>query len=366
MRISLPTIYFIGITLFFLSCSKDSTEDEYTLDSDNSAVDCNLGEISASSDVIGFGILDRLPGIWNGPVTSPTPLGSYPEWIVDFRPNHEAQISAKNELDSINDIFMSFFIVKHDCKYQIGFRNGGGFAGQQRNSYMIIDSLQESMNEAFYRFIDPAGGEKRVTTDVKFKDDSLIMHVYTNDYNTLTEPITHMVWKADLRDQTAAQSAVNNFNFPQKKLVKDFSTTFDGLEDAVFYSPNDDPYPESEQPHLGQSQVNINISNPTTVDTNKKVLIIVTTEPLFNGVQFQVASLDFRSRYVFIDAGSGSTGFNFNYMHPGNYYVNAIYDEDGSNNFSSGDYINGSFDQSFTLDPEGQATVPVTINFEIP
>lgn len=364
-RSIITTSFFLAIVFTFVSCSKDTTEDDTNEDS-NPTNECNLGAISASSDVKGFGILSRLPGIWNGPVTSPTPLGSFPEWIVDFRPTHEAQVSAKNELDSINDIFMNFFIVKHDCQYQVALRNGGGFGGQQRNSYMIIDSIQESGNEAFYRFIDPVAGGNRVTTDITFKDDSLTMHVYTNDYNQLSEPVTHMVWKADLRDASSAQQAISNFNFPQKKLVKDFTTTFEGLEEAVFYSTTDDPYSESEQPYLGQSQIDITISNPATVDPNKKVLIIITTEPLFSGMQFQQGNLDYRSRYVFVGANNGTTGFNFNYMHPGDYYVNAIYDQDGNYNFSSGDYMNGSFDQPLTLNSEGQATTAVDINFQIP
>lgn len=76
--------------------------------------DEELPPIDNSSNVKGYSILEKLPGIWNGPVTSPTPLGSYPEWIVDFRPISPSQVSAKNELDSVNDIFMSFFIVKHN------------------------------------------------------------------------------------------------------------------------------------------------------------------------------------------------------------------------------------------------------------
>src|SRR5688572_3216957 len=66
--------------------------------------------IPDTTTIQGYSILDKLPGIWHGPVTSATALGSYQEWIVDFRPISASQISAKNELDSLNDIFMSFFI----------------------------------------------------------------------------------------------------------------------------------------------------------------------------------------------------------------------------------------------------------------
>src|SRR5438105_508835 len=83
--------------------------------------------------------LNDLSGIWDGPVTSTTGLGSYPEWIVDFRPVSGAQVSAKNELDSVNDILMSFFIVQHAGAFKMAFRNGGGFAGSKRIAYAMID-----------------------------------------------------------------------------------------------------------------------------------------------------------------------------------------------------------------------------------
>lgn len=318
-----------------------------------------------TSTVIGFGIMSKLPGIWNGPVYSSTPLGSYPEWIVDFRPISGSQISAKNELDSLNDIFMSFFVVKYDNEMKIAFRNGGGFAGATRNSYMICDSVSESSSQSYYRFADPISGGNRVYTEVTFRDDSLIMHTYTNQYNTLSTPVTHMIWKASLRDASSAANVVSQFDFPKMDMVKDFSSTFNGLSEAIFYSAAQDPYPESQQPYLGNSTVNIQITNPATIDNSKKVLIIISTQPLFNGFVFQTANLKYRSRYVFVDAAN-TTSFNFNYMHPGTYYVNAIYDSNGDYNFSSGDYMNSNFDVPLTLNPEGNAVSNVTINFLIP
>ena len=91
----------------------------------------------------------------------------------------------------------------------------------------------------------------------------------------------------------------------------------------------------------------------------------MTTKPLFNGFTFLPGNLEFRSRYVFIGAGS-PTGYVFNYMHPGDYYLNAIYDTNGDLNFSSGDYINSLFDVTVSLASEGNASTTVTIDFQIP
>ncbi len=369
----------ISALVAFVSCKRKGCTDANASNYDNSAkkddgtceyVDTmehppSLPPITNATNVEGFNILAKLPGIWNGPVFSPTPLGDFPEWIVDFRPISASQISAKNELDSINDIFMSFFICKYDGSYKVAFRNGGGFAGNVRNSYMIIDSLYEGSTHSFYRFVDPVSGGNRVYTDVLFKQDSLIMHTFTNQFSTLSTPVTHMRWTSKLKDLTATQDAINTFGYPKKEMIKDFSTTFVGLSDAVFYSTSQDPYPESAQPYLGISSVNINIVNPSSTDPLKKVAIIITTKPLFNGFNFIPSNLDFRSRYVLTGAAS-TTGFSFNYMHPGDYYVNAIYDVDGDLAFSSGDYMNSSFDVPFTLSANGTSNVNVTINFQIP
>ena len=321
--------------------------------------------INSGSDVLGYSIMEKIPGIWNGPVNSPTPLGSYPEWIVDFRPIHPAQVSAKNELDSVNDIFMSFLIVEHDGGYKVALRNGGGFAGDVRTSYLLCDSVDDSGPTSYYRFVDAAVGWDRCYTAVIFKDDSLIMTTYTNHFNTQQTPTHHFTWRADLRDSTSTEFANNVLSYPQKLEVKDFSSAFIGLSEAVFYGNIGDPYPEADQPYLGVSTVNVQVTNPATPDPAKKMFILITTQPLFNGTVFQTQNLKFRSRYVFID-GAANASFDFDYMHPGDYYVNVLYDDNNDLNFSSGDYMNMNFDVPLTLASEGTSSVSVTVNFQIP
>jgi hypothetical protein len=361
--------------IFIFSCDRKGCTDPSATNFDSEAVkydgSCiypniiDIPPVDSSTSVLGFNILEKLPGIWDGPVTSPTSLGSFPVWIVDFRPISSSQISAKNELDSINDIFMSFFICKLENTYKIAFRNGGGFAGQVRNSYMVIDSLSENSSHSFYRFVDPISGGNRVYTDITFKGDSMIMHTFTNQYGSLVEPVTHMRWTADLMDETSAQDAIIKFDYPKKEMTKDFSSTFEGLSDAVFYNNSSDPYPENEQPYLGNTNVNVNITNPTSIDVNRKVLIFITTKPLFNGFSLITTNLDTRSRYVLVGAAN-PTGYNFNYMHPGDYYLNAIYDSNGDQNFTSGDYMNSNLDIPFTLTDKGSISTNVTIDFQIP
>jgi hypothetical protein len=358
-------IFFASCVLFcsllLLNSCKHKTEE------DTSTPSVTTGSIDANTNVIGYGILSHLPSIWNGPVTSSTPLGGYPEWIVDFRPISAAQVSAKNELDTVNDIMMSFFIVKNNNSYKMAFRNGGGFAGSQRIAYAVIDSVSETTNNYFYRFSDFIAGKNRVYTNVLFKDDSLIVQVYTNKYNTLSTAQTHMLWKSKLQDNTSAQSAISHFNFPQKQLVKDFSTTFSGRAEAIYYSATDianEPYNEAAQPYLGKTTVNISFGSGFTPTSTKKVLLMITTQPLFSGTSYDAAKLKYRSRYVLLSSADHS--FTFNYMHPGTYYIYSYYDNTGDGTFSSGDWMSSNFTNTFTLAEKGTQAVTTSIDFAIP
>lgn len=321
-----------------------------------------IGDINASTDVMGYNILKCLPGIWNGSLTSTTALGGFPQWIVDFRPIMASQVTSENELDSLNDIFMNFFIVKHNNAYKMAFRNGGTFAGMKRISYTVIDSVSETPNNYFYRFSDFKAGRNRLYMEARFKYDSLILHVYTNKYNTLATAQTHFIWRAKLQDTTSAQAAKAHFNFPQKQMVKDFSTTFDNMSEAIYYDESQDPYPT--QPYLGTTTVNLSYGNGRTPDPAKKVILTITTQPLFSGYTYNASQLKYISRYVVLSATDNS--FTFKNMHPGIYYVYPFYDNNGDGTASSGDWMSSNFNNTFTLNAEGSTTVNSTIDFTIP
>lgn len=347
-----------GFLIFAFGCKDKKTEEitpEPVSPVASTPPDINL--------TLGFNILKKLKGIWNGPVTSTTPLGGYPEWIVDFRPISENQISAKNELDTLNDIHLSFFIALYNNQYKIAFRNGGSFAGNKRVSYFLADSVSENGTNSFYRFSEIIKGKKRAYTEVIFKPDSLYIKSYTNKYNTQTNATPHMVWSAKLQDTSAGQPAIANFIFPKKTQTKDFSSTFNGQTEAIYYSLSTDPYPENAQPYLGNTIANYSFDATHVPVATKKVFLIITTQPLFSGFIFNAANLKYRSRYVILAAND--TNFTFNYMHPGAYYFYAMYDNDGNNTINSGDWISTT-NMAFSLPAQGTTTTSTQINFTIP
>ena len=316
-----------------------------------------------ADNTYGFGVLTKVKGIWNGPVSSTTPLGGYPEWIVDFRPISENQISAKNELDTMNDIFMSFFIVKYNNQYKVAFRNGGSFGGSKRVSYFLADSVSETASKSFYRFSEIIKGRSRAYTEVIRKNDSLIIKSFTNKYNTQISSTPHMWWNAKLQDTTSASAAVTAFAFPTKTMTKDFTSTFVGYNEAIFYSGSNiasDPYPENAQPYLGKTTVTYAHSGSYTPVASHKTFLVITTQPLFSGASM---NLKWRSRYVILAANDLS--YTFNYMHPGTYYAYAMYDNDGNGVINTGDWFS-SANTSFTLNALGTTSVNSVINFQVP
>ncbi len=80
-------IFLIAMLPSCKSCKDKKTEETET---PNNPVD-----LPSVENTIGFGVLSKVNGIWDGPVSSTTGLGSYPQWIVDFRPISENQVSAK-------------------------------------------------------------------------------------------------------------------------------------------------------------------------------------------------------------------------------------------------------------------------------
>lgn len=334
------------------ACDKDKKSDD------------EVDTTNTIENTLGFGLLSKVKGIWNGPVSSTTGLGSYPEWIVDFRPISENQISAKNELDSLNDIHMSFFIAKYNNQYKLCFRNGGSFAGMTRVSYFLADSVSETSAQSYYRFAELIKGKNRAYTEVIFKQDSLIMKSYTNKSNSLTNPTLHMSWSAKLQDTTSCQAAVAHFSFPKKTLTKDFSSTFNGIQETIYYSTTGgDPYPESDQPYLGQATITYSFASTFTPNPSDKIFLVISTQPLISLSPPFLVNPNTRSRYVILPASDNN--FIFNYMHPGAYYLYALYDKDGNNTFNSGDGVSIN-NTTFTLLETGTVNSSTQINFTIP
>ena len=350
------------ILLLFISACKN--EKDESASSQQPANIVTPPPITSATNVAGYNILSKALGIWNGPVTSTTPLGNFQEWIVDMRPISASQICSMNELDTANSVFMSFFIVYDGSNYNMCFRNGGTFSGMTRTAYMTLDSVVEGGSSSYYRFVDYVKDDKRTIAELTFVADSVHLRCYTNKANTLpAATVVHIDWRARRQDLTACQNAISTFAYPQKTMIKDFTSTFKNVTESIFYSTATDPYPESAQPYLGQSTLSYSISPSLSVPAGTKVTLMVSTEPLFGTTGPITANFKTRSRYVILTTPDNS--FKFIYMHPGTYYYYALCDNDGNGIINSGDYMSAT-NTTFTLGALGTATASTQINYQIP
>lgn len=314
--------------------------------------------------VKGFELMNKIPGLWSGPVVSSTPAGSFPVWYVDFRPVGISQVSGISELDTITRNFMSFLVIDYNGKRVLAFRNGGGFKGANRIAYEVLDSVYEDRFHSLYRFSDFKAGKKRVFTLMDFKGDSLIMQVYTNKYNTLDKPVRHMIWRAKLVDANTPKEAIKAFDYPQMIALKDFTEDFKPKPESVYFALSEDPYNEASQPYSGKAQINISFARGYDTKPGNELILLLTTKPLFDGIVYKKDNLKYSSRSCHITADYNT--YIFNNLHPGSYYLYAFYDYNGNNIIDKGDYMNSNVNQVISIGERQNVPANVVLNFEIP
>ncbi len=314
------------------------------------------------SEVLGFGILKRVPGLWNGPVSSATPAGNFDSWFVDFRPVSEGQISQYSRLDSHTLNFISFFIVKHDNQLKVAMRTEGCFDKQCCVTYEVIDSVDEQAG--YYRFSDFQKGTKRAFTEFQFEKDKFLMEVYTNKFNKVSPLELHTRWKATLGDKQAAQPAITHFNYPQAVMIKDFSTVFNGKSESIYFSMDEDPYPSSEEPYTGTATINIKISEDLKVKKKYELFVLLTTQSLFEGLKYNSENNKYFSKYLYLPIDTKT--YTIKNVHPGKYFVYSFVDVNNDKLHKKKDYMSSDLNNIIEVPPNGIVSVESIIDFVIP
>jgi len=317
---------------------------------------------STGSDVQGFGILARLPGLWNGPVFTSTPAGSFENWFVDFRPVSPGQVSQYSTLDEHTLNYLTFFIVKRDGLLKVALRTEGVFDNKGCVTYEVIDKFDEAAG--YYRFSDFKAGTERAYTEFFFKSDSFIMDVYTNKFNRVSPLELHSRWTAVRADRRAAEASVSRFKFPQAMMVKDFDSTFKNMSESVYFTFENDPYPSSSQPYVGTVRVKMAIAANLEVRDTDELFLLLTTQSLFEGLTYKPENLKYISRYVYLPPDTKE--YSFSNIHPGTYYLYAYNDLNNDKKHKKGDYMSSNIANTFTLSEKGVAEIDTFIDFIIP
>jgi len=323
---------------------------------------CKHNESSEEQSIIGYGFLNRISGMWNGPVTSSTTAGSFPIWYCDFRPVGASQVSQFSQMDSITTTNLSFFIVKYKDQLRLTQRTEGCHNDTCCVTYEVLDSASET--NGYYHFSDFVKGSKRAVSIYKFTGKQLEMKVYTNKFNKYDSLVWHSTWEATLATTDFTKQAISYFNFPQPVMTRDFTNAFNNMTESIFFNFDNDPYNSLLQPYVGNVTVNISISPDLQVNQTDQVFLVFTTEPLFTGTTFLPASLKYTSRYILLPAST--TTYTIRNVHPGSYYLYSVIDKNHDGTYGPGDYISSDINHTFTVIDSQPLTITTSIDMVIP
>ncbi len=312
--------------------------------------------------VFGYGFLNKIVGLWNGKVVTTTSSGSFDKWYVDFRPVSASQVSQYSMLDSNTVNITSYFVVKYNNKLAITQRTEGCFQDKCCVTYEIMDSVNEAAG--YYRFSDFVSGTKRASTVYHFTKDGFTQEVWTNKFNQSPVLKLHSKFEPELTSRDAARDAINEFKFPQPLPVKDFTAVFANMKESIYFNLGEDPYNGAAQPPMGTVTVNITIDPSLKTRKSDELCLLLTTEPLFDGLKYIPERLNYLSKYVYL--GVGTKSYTIRNVHPGKYYLYSYDDINGDKMHKKGDYMSSSLNSSFTVLANGKTVVDTKIDLVIP
>ena len=292
------------------------------------------------SEVPGFSLLNEISGHWVG--KNETAFGVYDWFAFDFRPISASHIHSIYEGASAQNIINSFFVGKYDGKNHIMARNGGWLGEQYRATYFILDKVEESNNEKYYRLVDVVGGVDRSYMELTFKNGEFKFEAFKDNSGTLDQPKLHMSFIGKNYNPDFADHATGEHNFPSEKVEKNLENEFKQLIDsdsALFLKEDQDPFPRSEHSYLSDLKIDI----PRTEKSEGKPLVLfISSEPIVN----EEGSLDFENLDTklirTITIYGDEEGYTATYLHPDNYYLTVFVDNDDNLYPSQGDLSNYS------------------------
>jgi len=310
----------------------------------------------------GFSFFEKIIGQWEGPVMSNTPAGSFEVWYVDFRPVSASQVSQYSIMDANTLNYTSFFVVAYGDKLKIAMRTEGVFMNKGCVTYEFLDSVDA--NNGYYRFSDCKSGIKRAYTEFIFNGNALIMQTFTNKFNKEQITTLHSKWEAKLVDRNAADTAKNHLGFPKPVAVKDFSNAFKNMNESIYFTFENDPYPSDPQPYVGSLTVSITFDSKLKTKKDNEIFIVLSTKPIFEGLKYKKENLKYFSKYAFLPVDTKS--FTFTNVHPGTYYLYSYNDIDNDKRHKKGDYMSSNLQNIVTVVPQTNTSAETTIDFVIP
>mgnify|MGYP000191580367 CR=1 FL=1 len=327
----------------------------------------------------GFNFFNLMQGHWVGDINL---MGEKIPWFAfDYRPISEAHIHGIFEGGTMGNLFTSFFIADYKGTKTIMARNGGILNGIYRTSYFVLDKVELSDNENYFRLVDAYGGQDIMWMELRFTKDKLSFKSYTSRFGLTGKAKKHMEFKGEKMHVELSNETAKALNYPQNKIQKDFSkgmptpnwgeeyTTITSASYLYQDSINDlvklgelaqDPFPINDIPYLASLKVDI--------EQNKLInmhglLIYLSKEPLTDEEGKIRLEYGYIKEAVFNTVLSSpaiianESSFTFNYLHPSNYYITVVADVNKDGYISKGDITSAS--RAIKVDPKSNSTVAV-------
>lgn len=320
----------------------------------------------------GFEFLEKMQGHWVGEST--TVAGNFSWFSWDYRAISASHIHGIYEGGSMGNLFTSFFVTDFENTRTIMARNGGLLNNIYRSSYFVMDSVSNSASEDFYRLTDAHNGNAIMWMELLFRNDSLYYNVYTSRFGQFA-PTLHMTFKGYNSDVSMAQSAALATGFPQNVPAFDFNGGFNEsnfytnpdseLQSATFLAESStldvyglapisgDPVTIVDYPHIASLQVDV--VREAVID-NDQLFVYLSRDPLTDGSGMFISVNAFNTVTQFPEILGSEDQFTFTYLHPGDYYLTVIADENGDFAPGVGDITHSSIPITITPGQVAQTT----------
>jgi hypothetical protein len=190
------------------------------------------------------------------------------------------------------------------------------------------------------------------------------MKVYTSNFNTVSPVQLHSTYTATLGTRDNITEAGARFGYPKSSMVKDFTTSFAGMTESIFFNFANDPYSSVTQPYVGTATAHITIDTALSIVPTDEVFLLFTTQPLFTGSTYHPQNLKYISKYVFLTVNTAT--YKIRNIHPGMYYIYSLVDKNDDGQYLSSDYMSSDFSNSFTVLEHGDVDVNTKIDLVIP
>lgn len=321
----------------------------------------------------GFDFFNLMKGHWVGNMNL---MGQKFEWFsFDYRPISPSHIHGIYEAGSMGNLFTSFFIADYKGTKTIMARNGGLLNGIYRTSYFVLDQVKISPSKQYFRLVDAYGGAEIMYMDLTFSKDGLHFKSYTSKFGLTGKPKLHMDFRAKRHHLNISENVAQLLKYPQNIVDVDFSeglpipkwNTYSGSITSASFIYQDsgnlkleqlaelsgDPITVQDMPYL--STLDINISLNTSLKKHKLILYL-SREPLTEPSGKIILEKSYIKKELFDgvlafpELEPGQSDFSFTYLHPGKYYLTAVFDKNEDGYISTSDYTSKGY--SIVVRPE--------------